>query len=124
MSPSGLNDAQLEEFEQRLQQELAQLEKEIAEESEALEEGRSDRFPGGARDHGDEAVRGQADAMDNEVLARHRQEVSAIRAALGRIQDGNFGECLSCGGAIGHERLSVQPIAARCMVCQTRAERR
>ena len=34
MSPSGLNDAQLEEFEQRLQQELAQLEKEIAEESE------------------------------------------------------------------------------------------
>ena len=123
-SPSGLNDTQLDELQARLRHDLAQLEEEVAEEAEAISEGRSERFPGGARDHGDEAIRGQADAIESEVLARHRQEMSELRAALARIAEGSYGECLSCGGAIGFERLMVQPRAARCMVCQTRAEQR
>lgn len=123
-SPTGLNDAQLRELDSRLTDQLAQLESEIAEESDAVVAGRSERFPSGARDHGDEAQRGERDEIDGEVLARHRQEASEIRAALNRFQDGSYGECVSCGGSIGYERLMVQPRAARCMVCQTRAEKR
>ena len=50
--------------------------------------------------------------------------MSELRAALSRIADGSYGECLACGGAIGFERLKVQPRAPRCLVCQTRAEGR
>ena len=123
MTVSGLNDIQTTQLEQLLQERLAQMEVEIAQESDALAEGRQERFPSGARDHGDEAQREQYEQMDTAVLARHRQDVAELRAALARIDDGSFGECLSCGGAIGFERLMVQPSAARCMVCQTRAEK-
>ena len=124
MAESGLTEAQIAELAQRLREQVAQLEQEIAEESEAQVSGRSERFPSGARDHGDEAQRGEYDRIEGEVLARHRREMSELRAALGRIEDGSYGDCLACGGAIGFERLMVQPRAPRCLVCQARAESR
>ena len=45
-----------------------------------------------------------------------------IHAALGRMDRGTFGRCLSCGVAIPIERLRVQPYAAFCHVCQARSE--
>lgn len=56
-----------------------------------------------------------------EVL-RDQAEIDAVRAALGRIDRGTFGRCLSCGVGIPLERLRVQPEAALCHVCQSRAE--
>ncbi len=123
-SPSGLNDKQLRELESRLKADMAQLEASMEGDSSQLAEDLGERFPSGARDHGDEAQRGEQEQIDSEVLARHRQELSEIRAALARIEDGSYGECLSCGGAIGFERLMVQPRATRCLVCQTHAEKR
>lgn len=124
MAQSGLTKTQIAELEQSLAEQLARLELEIAEESEAQARGRTERFPSGARDHGDEAQRGEHDQIESEVLSRHRREMSELRAALVRVEDGSYGECLSCGGAIGYERLMVQARAARCLVCQARAEDR
>ena len=45
------------------------------------------------------------------------KEVRMIEAALGRIRDGTFGFCVSCGNAISDERLTVVPHAARCRNC-------
>jgi RNA polymerase-binding transcription factor DksA len=59
---------------------------------------------------------GFADAL------RDQAEVDAVRAALGRIDRGTFGRCLGCGAGIPIERLKVQPEAALCHVCQSRAE--
>lgn len=56
-----------------------------------------------------------------EVL-RDQAEIEAVRAALGRIDRGTFGRCLNCGAGIPVERLHVQPEAALCHVCQSRAE--
>ncbi len=53
---------------------------------------------------------------------RDQAELDAVRAALGRMDRGTFGRCLSCGVAIPIERLRVQPHAASCHVCQSRAE--
>lgn len=124
MSESGLGEAQIAELEQLLKQQLEQLELEIAAESEALADDRSERFPSGARDHGDEAQRGEHDQIESEVLARHRRDMSELRAALARIESGSYGECLSCGNDIGFERLMVQPRAPRCLACQEHAESR
>lgn len=70
----------------------------------------------------DAGVVDQQDALELADLLRDQQELDAVRSALGRIDRGTFGRCLSCGVHIPIERLRVQPHAAYCHVCQTRAE--
>ena len=55
-------------------------------------------------------------------IRRDQQELDAVRAALGRIDRGTYGRCLSCGAHIPLQRLEVQPEASLCHVCQSRAE--
>jgi DnaK suppressor protein len=43
--------------------------------------------------------------------------VEAIDAALGRIVDGSYGTCASCGEAIPQERLEFRPHAVSCVGC-------
>jgi DnaK suppressor protein len=40
-----------------------------------------------------------------------------IRAALGRIDAGTYGRCVTCGGAIPAARLEVRPFADSCVPC-------
>ena len=58
---------------------------------------------------GDEA----SDALEHAAL----EESAAIEAALKRIENGSYGRCISCGGAIGLQRLEFVPAAAQCIVC-------
>ncbi|MCE3262473.1 MAG: conjugal transfer protein TraR [Pseudoduganella sp.] len=59
-----------------------------------------------------------------EALAgRDMAEVSAIDAALQRLQAGTFGQCQHCGLAISPGRLLAQPSAATCLACQELQER-
>src|SRR3954447_16591637 len=59
---------------------------------------------------------------ENALLEAAEGQRSQIRAALKRIDDGTYGSCVDCGGAISDARLAVWPEAARCLECQTRAE--
>ena len=58
---------------------------------------------------GDEVLEG----LGNAGLA----EIRMIEAALGRIVNGTFGECVACGEPIAEERLDAVPHAARCRDC-------
>jgi DnaK suppressor protein len=49
-------------------------------------------------------------------------EADEIEAALARLEDGTYGTCVDCGGAIPIERLEVVPTASRCVPCQQRRE--
>ena len=44
-------------------------------------------------------------------------EIKMIQAALGRVADGSFGECVACGEEISEARLNAVPHAARCKKC-------
>lgn len=57
----------------------------------------------------DEALEGV-----DEIL---RQEISQIRMALLRIDNGTYGICSRCGKEIGRKRLEARPIATRCIAC-------
>lgn len=46
-----------------------------------------------------------------------------INAAIGRIAEGTYGLCDSCGGDIPVERLEVLPMASLCMRCAHRRDR-
>ncbi len=58
---------------------------------------------------------------DEEVLegldADARAEISAIRTALRRIDEGTYGSCARCGAPVGEARLRALPFALTCVVC-------
>lgn len=60
------------------------------------------------------------DALGNEA----REEVAKISAALARMDAGEYGSCLECGGPIGSDRLNAHPYANECIDCATLEERR
>jgi RNA polymerase-binding protein DksA len=49
--------------------------------------------------------------------------LTAIDAALGRIDNGSYGVCARCGRAISPERLEARPWASLCIDCQREEER-
>jgi DnaK suppressor protein len=52
-------------------------------------------------------------ALEHEAM----QEVAEIRAALQRLETGDYGICTSCGEEIGAERLEARPECAKCLDC-------
>ena len=50
--------------------------------------------------------------------------LSAINAALARLDQGTYGTCETCGSPIAPERLEAIPWATQCIECKRRDERR
>jgi DnaK suppressor protein len=80
------------------------------------------------------AIEKSADQMDEIQYATERdlairnvdRESSLLRdvkAALLRIHDGSFGECVACEMPISPKRLVAVPWALRCIKCQEAADR-
>lgn len=61
--------------------------------------------------------------LDVAELQRRSDRLAAVDAALARIAEGSFGLCVQCGGAIAPLRLKASPSSARCITCQSSAER-
>jgi len=59
----------------------------------------------------------QQQAMAQATERRRQGEARAIRAALSRIDGGEFGYCHDCGEAIAAERLAAKPTIRLCMSC-------
>jgi len=59
----------------------------------------------------------QQQAMSREQNRRRGLQVNKIKAALLRIQEGDFGYCLECGNEINSKRLEIDPAAAYCINC-------
>lgn len=62
-----------------------------------------------------DAIQRQSVALANE---RNRtRELERIKAALVRIDEGEFGYCVACGEPIPEKRLNVDPSATKCVDC-------
>ena len=61
--------------------------------------------------------------MDYTLEDNAEQVLKAIDAALGRIEDGTYGMCVSCGKPIPEERLEAMPWADLCIDCKSEQER-
>ena len=119
-----LTDSQRAQLHQLLEQRKAQLLAEL---------GDIQRVPlaAAAGQDGTEAPddpRDQADRLAHHTVrdaeaTRDHDELVAVRAALARWADGSLGECTDCGQPVGVARLLAQPAAARCIACQSKAER-
>jgi RNA polymerase-binding protein DksA len=61
--------------------------------------------------------------IDYTLEENESRMLAAIDAALGRIDEGTFGTCSSCGNAIGEDRLDAIPYATLCIECKRKEER-
>ena len=52
-----------------------------------------------------------------------RQLLQMVDAALARIREGSFGECISCGKEINPKRLEAVPWTRHCIECQEKLEK-
>ena len=64
----------------------------------------------------------QQQAMSHEGERRRGLELQRIASALRRIEEGNYGNCVSCGEAIDARRLEFDPAATQCIACAARRE--
>ena len=59
----------------------------------------------------------QSQAMAKATAGRRRVELSRIDAALRRLEEDEFGYCVSCGDPIALERLELDPAVPTCIKC-------
>ena len=63
-------------------------------------------------------------ALELRNRDRERKLIKKIDEAIGRIEDGEYGYCDSCGVEIGLKRLEARPTATMCIDCKTLEEMR
>jgi DnaK suppressor protein len=76
-----------------------------------------------SQDFDDQATEEEDDEALEAEDAMVLREIKSVRAAIGRIDAGNFGTCLSCGEAISTARLRALPEATLCMECMQLEQR-
>ena len=61
----------------------------------------------------------QQQAMAQATFRRRQQEKTRLKAALARIEEGEYGHCLDCGEDIAENRLELDPATPKCFSCAT-----
>jgi RNA polymerase-binding protein DksA len=61
--------------------------------------------------------------LDYTLEENEGRLLQAIDAALTRMDDGNYGACVSCGQPIGAERLEALAWTTQCIDCKRKEER-
>lgn len=114
---------QLEHFRRLLGERRAELEELLAHLERDEESIRHDRADATADDEHDPegtTLSGEWQKLDGLQRAM-RIELAEVIAALGRIDEGTYGICASCGKPIPPGRLEVRPMATMCVPCAEKA---
>ena len=104
----------LEHYRRRLEEQVAQLEEEIAIGGEAAKPTQLDQSAVGRLSRMD-AIQGQA--ISAEAQRRRKLSLTRARSALARIGADAFGDCLDCGEPIPERRLEHDPATTLCVEC-------
>jgi DnaK suppressor protein len=110
--------------EKALQKRLKQMRKEVEKLSESTEQDRQpvtlDQTTVGRLSRMDAL---QTQAMQLETERRRSMEIQRIDSALQRLDDGEFGYCVSCGIDIEPKRLENNPTTPTCFDCAQLSEK-
>lgn len=80
--------------------------------------------PGAHMVLGDDSPEAEMTAHDEQHFADHETALlHEIDAAIGRLESGGYGICVSCGCDIPEERLLATPTVQTCIQCQERIEK-
>ena len=56
------------------------------------------------------------------LIQMKAETLTKINEALGRLEEGTYGDCSDCGGEISEKRLRALPFAVRCKECEESRE--
>ena len=68
-------------------------------------------------DSSEQAVEMEDDVSLEGQAALVAREITSVKQALLRVENGTYGECVRCGTEIAPRRLEVRPEAALCISC-------
>jgi len=114
----GLSEKQLEGFTEQLAEWRGELEGGLNDSIHSMHREEQTSFP----DPTDQATVEADRNFDLRIRDRERRLIKKIDQAMGRIKDGSFGICESCGGAISSKRLQARPVTTLCIDCKTAQE--
>lgn len=114
-----LTEQQLADLRQRIEEQLLDLEEGENVRRESSDTVELDQTRTGRLSRMD-ALQGQA--MAKATAARAQQQVLRLRAALRRLDDGSYGDCIDCEEPIAPGRLEADPAAAICIGCAEKRE--
>ena len=86
-----------------------------------MRDGRRDR-PNEVRDDVEMSDADIQEDLGFALLQMQAEMVTRIDEALGRLDSGDYGSCLTCGREISERRLRALPFAVRCQACEERRE--
>ncbi len=75
------------------------------------------------QDIADKAVSSYTREFLYSLSDNDRNTLLLIDQALGRIEDGSFGNCLNCSTTMNEKRLNAVPWAPHCVQCQELSEK-
>src|SRR5256886_6346439 len=104
----------IERFRKSLQVRHRELQSGVAQAQQNLRAAQHDY----GKDEGDRANTSLAREIDLAQKSRDRALLALVDAALKRINDGTFGNCLNCGQEINSKRLEAIPWVRYCITCQ------
>jgi DnaK suppressor protein len=104
----------IERFKKSLQARHRELQSGVAQVQQSLRAAQTDH----GKDEGDRANTSLAREIDLAQKSRDRALLASVDAALKRIADGTFGQCLNCGQEINAKRLEAIPWVRLCITCQ------
>ena len=114
-----MDKKKLESFKKRLEERQQELRKKV---SSQQQDGRAADPGDMAQDIADRAASSYTKEFLFHQSTNDRQLLGMVDGALGRIREGVFGQCISCGKEINPKRLEAVPWTRHCIECQELAE--
>lgn len=69
------------------------------------------------KDWSERATQRESDEVLEHIGLGAQEEIRAIKAALARIETGDYGTCQRCGAPVGAARLDLLPFTPFCKDC-------
>jgi DnaK suppressor protein len=76
----------------------------------------------GGLDEGEVADIDVQEDIELALIQIKYETIERIDAALGRLEAGQYGQCVECGADISEARLRALPFAVRCVECEETRE--
>jgi DnaK suppressor protein len=119
---SHMNKARYEDLKQMLEERRRQI---LSQVHEKIRDVRTENVSGKANtglDPGESSEAGIQEDIEFALIQMKAETLNKINEALGRLEEGAYGNCFECGEEISHQRLRALPFAVRCIDCEEARE--
>jgi len=117
--PAKMTKKDMEKFRRLLNEKKTSLSADLAKTRNAEEETSEEA----TQDIADKAVSSYTREFLYSLSDNDRNTLLQIDQALGRVDDGIYGNCMNCGTLMSEKRLNAVPWAPHCVDCQELAEK-